>query len=261
MALAATSGRASGSPGLTRGLRHGGGARPAWWRIPEGPCAGHIHRRTHTERSVWTGPEACRCGAEGGGAMGGRWRDGGRGVCCAGSAPLPSTRPSHSPGPIRHACGPCGGVDARAAVPSWGPCAVVSAAVCRAMGAAPWPGEHGWTSCDRAQHTAAWIQLRPHSTLAVLPASPRPLPARHGPMCHQRRGSAITATLKPGHGRMGGALSGWPSGSRPSPHAHQCRWPGPHPFCPDTATATATATAIAASARCTAWRPLSRPWA
>ena len=30
----------------------------------------------------------------------------------------------------------------------WGPCSDVSAAVCRAMGAAPWPGEHGWARCD-----------------------------------------------------------------------------------------------------------------
>ena len=39
-------------------------------------------------------------------------------------------------------------MDARAAVPSWGPYPDVSAAVCRAMGAAPWPGEHGWARRD-----------------------------------------------------------------------------------------------------------------
>ena len=137
---------------------------------------------------------------------------------------------------------------------------------CRRRCVGRWARRHGQgnmagPAAIRAQHTAAWTQLRPHSTIAVLPASPRSHPTCHGPMCHQRRGGATTGSLKPGHGRMGGALAGWPPGSRPSPHAQQCRWPGPHPSCPDTATAAATATAIAASARCTAWRPLSRPWA
>ena len=134
---------------------------------------------------------------------------------------------------------------------------------CRRRCVGRWARCHGQgnmagPAAARTQHTAAWTQLRPHSTLAVLPASPRPLPACHGPMCHQLRDGAPTATLKPGHGRMGGALSGWPWESRSSPHAQQCRWPGPHPSCPDTAAATAAA--IAASARCTVWFPLSRTW-
>ena len=56
VALAATSGRASGSPGLTRGLGHGGAARPSWWRVPDGPMR-RVHTHTHigTAGPLWTG--------------------------------------------------------------------------------------------------------------------------------------------------------------------------------------------------------------
>ena len=77
-----------------RGLGHG---TAAWGMVA---CPGRSMRRTHTHtraRKDHSGRGMRRVGlhdAAGGGAMGGRWRGGGRGVCWAGSAPLPSTRPT-----------------------------------------------------------------------------------------------------------------------------------------------------------------------
>ena len=79
-------------------LAWGMGARPGW-----SMCKTHMRTHAQQDHSGWGPRRVGLYDAAGGGAMGGRWRGGGRGVCWAGSAPLPSTRPSHSPGPIRHA--------------------------------------------------------------------------------------------------------------------------------------------------------------
>ena len=172
-------------------------SRPAaWWCCSPCvvACPGRPMRRAHTHahrhgRTTVDGSRgvSLRCGRRRSHGRALAWR-GSRGVLgWVRAAAEHQAQPS--PGPIRHACGPCGIVNARAAVPSWGPCPIVSAAVCRAMGAAPWPGGHGWARRDpriahRRLDPAAPAQ-HPHGPARVA-ASPARLSRPHVPPAERR---------------------------------------------------------------------------
>ena len=163
-------------------------SRPGtWWCCPpcvvacpgRPMCRAHPHAHIGTEGLLWTGSEACRCGAAGGGAMGGRWRGGLAG--CAGlgprrcRAPGPPQPRSDSPRlrPVRRrGCSRC--------------CAVVGPVSRRVGGGVSGDGRG-------AMARGTWLgPSRPaHSTPPLGPSCAR---TAHSRSCPRRRGPCPTVT-------------------------------------------------------------------